>query len=151
MNLSIPHKILKRSLGIFILFILLGFIHPETQLRYSIQIIDAISGNSISTATIITHDQTIYNANNQGIIIFDVRLPIQINAPHYHSKLFTNLPSNNLVRLNPVVFLQDELKIVEEANVFLSHQPLRYTHIDAKEIEHSNSILSLVNTLPSIL
>ena len=79
-----------------------------------------------------------------------VNFPLIITKNNYHSISLKRFNTKEIIKLKPIIFLADEVKIIETAFKSELNIPIRSLHINSTQIEGEISGQSLIESLPSV-
>ena len=130
------------------------FAQKSTHQGDTLYIINSISSEPLHNVKLISGSGKIFLTNIDGQLylkdISIVDFPLIVTKKNYHSINLNRFSTKKVIRLKPIIFLADEVRIIETVFKSELNLPIKSHYINSTQIEGEISAQSLVESLPSV-
>ena len=142
-------------LGIFLFPLCTGqlFSSENSNSQHSIQVLNSITNRPVPKVEIYTGDSHFFSDDSGKFTLYGNQFEpshLRIEKPNFISKNIDELPENNIIYFEPVVYPVKEVNIKEAAPMFILNSPITPHILSGESIEMNASTQSLLRRLPGI-
>ena len=144
-----------RRLGILLLLLSIGYLFSSenSSSQYSIQFLNSITNQSVPKVAIYTRDSLLIS-DESGKINLDGNnfesSPLRFEKLNFISKTIYELPENDIIYLDPVIYPVKEVIVEKEAPLLILNSPIAPYILSPENIQNYSSTQALLQRLPGI-